>query len=226
MPAEAGLSMANESEHLRRLRRPDLPASEIEKILADREARRFHSVRLALAAHRNTPRAEAISLIETLFWRGLTFLSTNAVVHPEVRRAADRALQRRIPEMTLAERVDLARSVGRGSLPAVRLDPDPRVLAALLDNRLAIEADVVAVAASSRAHPDSLTTVAGHPRWRRRPGVREALLGNPALPREAAEALFADETPEELARISDRDANSRVIRAAAQRVLAQRSRRG
>lgn len=219
------MSMANEAEHLRRLRRPDLAASEVDRILADREARRFHSVRLALAAHRNTPRAEAISLIETLFWRGLTYLSTNALVHPDVRRAADRALQRRIPEMTLAERVDLARSVGRGTLPAVRQDPDPRVLAALLDNRLAIEADVVAVAASSRAHPDSLATVAGHPRWRRRPGVREALLGNPALPGEAAEALFADATPEELARISERHANSGVIRAAAQRVLAQRNRR-
>ncbi len=216
--------MGAESEHLRLLRRPDLPASEVERILGDREARRFHSVRLAIAAHRNTPRADAISLVETLFWRGLAFLSTNALVHPEVRRAADVALQRRLPEMTLAERVDLARSVGRGTLPAVRQDPDPRVLAALLDNRLAIEADVVAVAASARSAPESLATVASHPRWRSRRGVRDALLANPGLRGEVAEALLADATEVELARISERRENSPAIRAAAQTVLAQRRR--
>ena len=216
--------MGAESEHLRLLKRPDLPASEVERILGDREARRFHSVRLAIAAHRNTPRAEAISLVETLFWRGLAFLSTNALVHREVRRAADVALQRRLPEMTLAERVDLARSVGRGTLPAVRQDPDPRVLAALLDNRLAIEADVVAVAASARSAPESLATLAGHPRWRRRTGVRDALLANPGLPGGVAEALLAEATEVELARISERRENPPAIRAAAQTVLAQRRR--
>jgi hypothetical protein len=215
--------MGGEAEHLRRLRRPDLPASEVEQILGDREARRFHSVRLALAAHRNTPRAEAISLVETLFWRGLAHLSTNALVHPEVRRAADRQLQLRLPEMSLAERVDLARSVGRGALPAVRQDPDPRVLAALLDNRLAIEADVVAVAASARAGPEALSTVAGHQRWRRRPAVRDALLTNPALPGEAAEGLFTDATREELVLISERRGSSPAVRAAAERVLARRT---
>lgn len=126
--------------------------------------------------------------------------------------------------MTLAERVDLARSVGRGTLPAVRQDPDPRVLAALLDNRLAIEADVVAVAASARSASESLATVAGHPRWRRRRGVREALLANPGLPGEVAETLLADSTEVELARISERRDNPPAIRAAAQRVLAQRIR--
>ena len=218
--------MGSEAEHLRLLRRSDLPASEVERILGDAEARRFHSVRLALAAHRNTPRAEAISLVQTLFWRGLAYLSTNALVHPEVRRAADFQLQRRLPEMTLAERVDLARSVGRGTLPAVRQDPDPRVLAALLDNRLAIEADVVALAASRRARPEALATVAGHPRWRRRPAVRDALLVNPALPGEAAEALLVDATREELALIAERNEVSPEIRIVAQTVLAQRSRQG
>jgi len=216
--------MGGEAELLRQLRRSDLPPSEVERILEDREARRFHSVRLALAAHRNTPRTEAISLVQTLFWRGLVYLSTNALVHPEVRRAADFQLQLRLPEMTLAERVDLARSVGRGTLPAVRRDPDPRVLAALLDNRLAIEADVVALAASGRARPEALTTVAGHPRWRRRPGVRDALLANPVLPGEAAEALLVDATREELALIAERNGVSPAIRVVAQRVLARRTR--
>jgi hypothetical protein len=215
--------MAGEAEHLRRLRRSDLRASEVERILADREARRFHAVRLALAAHRNTPRAEAISLVETLFWRGLAYLSTNALVHPEIRRAADRQLQRRLPEMTLAERVDLARSVGRGTLPAVRQDPDPRVVAALLDNRFTIESDVVALAASRRARPEALGAVAGHPRWGHRPGVRDALFANPALPGEAAEALLIGATRDELVRISERRENSPAIRAVAQRVLAQRT---
>ena len=215
--------MGGEAELLRQLRRSDLPASDVERILEDREARRYHSVRLALAAHRNTPRAEAISLVQTLSWRGLVYLSTNALVHPEVRRAADFQLQLRLPEMTLAERVDLARSVGRGTLPAVRRDPDPRVLAALLDNRLAIEADVVALAASARARPEALVTVAGHPRWRRRPGVRDALLANPVLPGEAAEALLVDATREELALISGRTDLFPAIRVVAQRVLARRT---
>jgi len=138
--------MGGEAEHLRRLRRHDLPTPEIERILGDREARRFHAVRLALAAHRNTPRADAISLVGTLFWRGLAHLSANALVHPEIRRAADRQLLQRLPEMALAERIDLARSAGRGTLPAFRHDTDTRVLAALLDNRFAIESDVVALA--------------------------------------------------------------------------------
>jgi hypothetical protein len=215
--------MGSEAEHLRLLRRSDLPAAEVVRILGDREARRFHAVRLALAAHRNTPRAEAISLVGTLFWRGLAYLSSNALVHPEIRRAADRQLLRRLPELALSERVDLARSVGRGTLPAFRHDPEPRVLAALLDNRFAIEADVVGLAASGRARPESLAVVAGHPRWRLRPGVRDALLGNPALSDDAAEGLLAGETEEELASLSKRPGSPPGLRAAAQRVLAQRT---
>lgn len=213
--------MGGEGEHLRLLRRPDLPAAELERILGDKEARRFHAVRLALAAHRKTPRADAISLVGTLFWRGLAYLSSNALVHPEIRRAADRQLLRRLPELALAERVDLARSVGRGTLPALRQDPEPRVLAALLDNRFAIEADVVALAAGRR--PESLAVVARHPRWRLRPGVRDALLVNPALSQDAAEGLLAGETKEDLASLLLKSGSPPGLRAAAQRVLAQRT---
>ena len=213
--------MGSEAEHLRLLRRPDLPAAEIERILGDRDARRYHAVRLALAAHRNTPRADAISLVETLFWRGLAYLSANALVHPEIRRAADRQLLQRLPEMAVAERVDLARSAGRGSLPAFRHDQDPRVLAALLDNRFAIESDAIALAAARR--PEVLTVVARHPRWRFRPGVRGALLANPVLSEDVAEALLVGTTGEELALLTQKSDTPPALRAAAQRVLAQRA---
>ena len=127
--------MGAEGQLLAQLRRLDLKPSELERILRDPEARRFHAVRLALASHRLTPRSEALALVETLFSYDLAHLSADVRAHPDVRRVADRLLIRRTSEMALAERMHLARTAGRGMLSALRHDPDPRVVAALLDNR-------------------------------------------------------------------------------------------
>jgi hypothetical protein len=215
-----------ERRYLQLLGRADLPAVELEEVLRNAEARRFHAVRLALAAHRGTPRGEALSLVETLFWRGLAHLSADARVHPEIRRAADVHLLRRLPEMALAERVDLARTVGRGVLLALRQDPEPRVLAALLDNRFATEPDVVQAAARAGAMPQALAVIAQHPRWSSRRAVRQALLGNPALPMSAAGALIAGATDRELANLVEHPGGSPVVRALAQRTLARRAEGG
>src|SRR5262249_53844753 len=105
-----------EGQYLKVLNRPDLPAEALAWLLADRTTRKYHAVRRALAGHPKTPRREALALVATLYWRDLAFLSADARVHPEVRRAADRDLARRLPEMALAERVDVAKSAGRGTL--------------------------------------------------------------------------------------------------------------
>ena len=216
--------MGAEAECLKLLRRPDLPSDEIERILRDRDARRYHAVRLALAAHRNTPRAEALSLVETLFWRALARLSADTRVHPEVRRASDNQLLRRLPELALAERIDLARSAGRGTLAALRLDPDPRVVAGFLDNRFTTEPDVVQVAVAKRSGPETLGAVAEHPRWAPRRAVREALLRNPSLPLAAVEPLLAQAAERELITLRDGPEEPPALRAVAQRVLARRAR--
>ncbi|HWZ85129.1 MAG TPA: hypothetical protein VN032_02945 [Thermoanaerobaculia bacterium] len=156
--------MRTEGECLRLLRRRDLPAETLLEILGDRGARKFHAVRRALAAHPRTPRGDALSLVATLFWRDLAWLSADVRVHPAIRRAADLDLLRRLPDMAVAERVDLARVVGRGALLSLRLDPDARVLAAVLENRFVIEADVIQVAASALgSREDCLALIAGHP---------------------------------------------------------------
>src|SRR5512132_1439107 len=145
--------MRPEGHYLQVLRQSDVSSDSLEAILRDRGARRFHAVRRALAAHPRTPRREALNLVSTLFWRDLAHLSADVRVHPEVRRAADRDLLRRLPELAVAERIDLARTAGRGTLQALRFDPEARVVAAVLDNRFATEPDVVQAAANPEGTP-------------------------------------------------------------------------
>ena len=216
--------MPSEGHFLKLLRRADLPPEDLGDLLADHGARRYHAVRLALAAHPRTPRPAALSLVGTLFWRDLAALSANARVHPEVRRAADLDLLRRLPEMALAERVDLAKTVGRGTLRVLRLDPDPRVVAALLDNRFATEPDVVQAAARPGALAAVLEVISAHPRWSLRPAVRSALLRNPALPISGALALLTRASRQDLEGLCRSPGVPAILKACAERVLADRAR--
>jgi hypothetical protein len=214
--------MSSEGHYLRLLNRPDLPAEALEELLADRAARKYHTVRRALAGHPRTPRREALSLVGTLYWRDLARLSSDSRVHPEVRRAADRDLARRLPEMALSERVDVAKTAGRGTLLVLRFDPDVRVLGGVLDNRLITEPDLVQVAARSETPPAALELLAGHPRWGLRPAIRSALLRNVRLPTAIALSLLSRATLADLLGIRSTPRASPLIRACAERVLAQR----
>jgi hypothetical protein len=213
--------VGTEGQYLKLLRRADLPDEDLERLLSDRSARRYHAVRRAIAAHPRTPRREALSLVSTLFWRDLAHISADARVHPEVRRAADRDLLRRLPEMALAERIDLAKSVGRGTLVMLRYDPDPRVLAAVLENRFATEPDVVQAAA--RGQSPALEVISLHPRWSLRPSVRSALLRNRSLPLVLALALLTRASRDDLEGLRDAPGVSQLLKACAERVLAQRA---
>jgi len=213
--------MRKEGECLELLRRADLPSETLQELLADRGVRKFHAVRRALAAHPKTPRGEALTLVRTLFWRDLAELSADARVHPAVRRAADQDLLRRLPEMAVAEKVDLARAAGPGTLLYLRLDPDPRVLASVLDNRFTTEPDVIQAAARTR-EPAVLERIAAHPRWIARSAVRSAVLRNTVLPRAIALGLLSRATLEDLRGIRDSPSSSVFLRACAERVLADR----
>jgi hypothetical protein len=214
--------VATEADLLKILRRGNLGADELEGLLRDRSVRRLHAVRLALARHPRTPRREALALVTTLFWRDLAALSADSRVHPEVRRAADRDLLRRLPELAVAERIDLAKVVGRGTLVVLRLDPEPRVLAAVLENRFTTEPDVVSAASRREAGATVLRLIADHPRWGVRPGVRSSLLRNRALPESLALTLLSRASLDDLEGLATGPGVSRLIRACAETVLARR----
>jgi hypothetical protein len=215
--------MRTEAECLKLLRRANLSSETLQEVLGDRAARKHHAIRMALAAHPKTPRADALALVTTLFWRDLAHLSADSRVHPVIRRAADQNLLRRLPEMAISERVDLARNVGRGTLLVLRLDRDPRVLASVLENRFTIEADVIQAAIQAAAAPESLELVAGHPRWGARPGVRSAILRNPNLPVSLGLALLTRATLEDLRGVRESPRFPALLKACAERVLAERA---
>ena len=215
--------MRTEGECLRLLRRADLARETVLEILGDRSVRKFHAVRRALAAHPRTPRGDALGLVATLFWRDLASLSADTRVHPAIRRAADLDLLRRLPDMAVAERVDLARNVGRGALLYLRMDPDPRVLASVLENRFAIEADVIQAATIEAGERDNcLVLIAEHPRWGLRPGVRSAILRHPALPLGVALSLLTRASLDDLRGVLESPRVSAIVKACAERVLAER----
>jgi hypothetical protein len=124
--------------------------------------------------------------------------------------------------MALAERVDLARCVGRGTLVALRLDSEPRVLEALLDNRFVIEADVIQASIHGGATETTLALIAAHPRWSLRPGVRSALLRNPSLPLAVALGLLPRASRADLDGILESPHAAEILKACAERLLARR----
>ncbi|MEO8190180.1 MAG: hypothetical protein ABI682_07535 [Acidobacteriota bacterium] len=215
--------MWTEGALLKLLRQNNLSRERFEEILQNKSARRSHVVRRLLAGHPRTPRREALSLVSTLFWRDLAHITSDVRIHPEIRRAAERDLLRRLPEMALAERIDLARSAGRGVLAALRADLNPKVVAAVLDNRFTTEPDVVQAAARPQANPAALEAISAHPRWTLRPGIRSALLRNPALPTASGLALLTSTSSRDLKELLQNPAISRLLAACAERVLAERS---
>ncbi len=181
---------SRERDYLGRGEGAGLSAEEIRALLRDPAARRLHVVRRALAAHPRTPRGEAISLVPTLFWRDLAWISADARAHPEVRRAADLEILRRLPGLAISERVELARVSGPGTIARLRRSGEPPIVRALMRNRFAVESDVVYMAIASR-DPESLEAIASDAVWGLRVGVRAAVARNRFAPSGVAEDLLS-----------------------------------
>src|SRR5262249_226807 len=114
------------------------------------------------------------------------------------------------------------KAAGPGTLLHLRLDVDTRVLASVLDNRYTTEPDVIQATIQARATPESLECIAGHPRWGSRPTIRSALLRHPELSPAVALTLLTRASLDDLRGVRDSERASPLVRACAERVLAER----
>jgi hypothetical protein len=161
---------------------PQLSEVLIRRILERPEHLSIRGVRRALAAHRRTPQADALRLVPTLFWSELLDLGRETRVLPAVRRAAHQILTERYDALPVGARLAIARRAGVELLPRVRLDPEPRVIEAMLENPRLTEGVLQSLAAGATTRPQTLAVIAGSRKWSARLEVRRLLCRNPRTP--------------------------------------------
>src|SRR5688572_1954841 len=198
--AEQGAALLEE-EVLSILENPYVTPNILGRIAQTQRLAAFHSVRLKLVAHRQTPLAHSVKLIHYLYWFDLLPLSINVQVPAPVRRAIDTQLVLRVDKLTLGERVSSARRCSHALIKVFLFDSDPKVFESLLVNKRLREDDLLALISSGRASEEQLRMIAGDAKWSYRYEIRKALVLNPATPRSAAAAQLRHLSQKDLRRI-------------------------
>lgn len=171
-------------------RNPFLTEVQIERLLGSKRLLSAYEVRMEAARHPRTPQILALRFIPGLYWADQVRIGLDMRLHPIVRRAAETRLLERLPGLSVGEKMAIARSAAPGVLSALRHDPTPRVIAALLENPRLTEGLLLPLLASEAAQPSVLAVVAANPKWSVRYPVRLALCQNSRTPLDRALMLL------------------------------------
>jgi hypothetical protein len=131
-------------------------------------------------------------------------------------------LPRALAKAPLGVRRSLARRSDIGLIERLLGDPDPAVVANLLNNPRLTEAEVVRMAARSPVREEVLSAIARHPRWGTRQRVRVTLAHNPGTPTGIALGLLHLLLDQELEAIARDGRLSRVVTSRASTLRAER----
>jgi hypothetical protein len=181
-----------------------------------------YEIKRALALHPRTPLGLARDLLSQLCWRELSEIVNDVRIGPQLRRQAEQALSARAAQLTLGERTALARRASRRVIASLVPCRDGAVLQGLLANPRATELDACRIASAAETPAETLSRLAGHPRWGSRRDVRLALVDNPRTPFSVALNLLAGLAPTDLQRIAGDPKVRRLVRITAHRRLAPR----
>ena len=131
-------------------------------------------------------------------------------------------LPRAMAKVPLGVRRSLARRNDIGVIERLLGDPDPAVIANLLNNPRITELEVVRMAARSPVREEVLTAIARHPRWGIRHRVRVTLAHNPGTPTGITLGLLHLLLDQELQALAQDGRLSQVVVSRAEALLAGR----
>ncbi len=213
----------SEGEMVLLLRNRSITSSLLTRIARDRKWARAYEIKKAVVRHPRTPYSVARNLLSHLYWRDLAEVAGDVRLSPALRRQAESVLAVRLEEMTVGERIALARRASHGIIAALRETGDGRVLRALLENRKLSERDVVGIASGPEVPKEVLGWLAAHPTWSGCHDVRLALAGNPRTPVPAALRLLLQLPRHDLQRIAGDSRVPQLVRVGAERHLVERT---
>lgn len=128
--------------------------------------------------------------------------------------------------LTLGQRRAMSKSFTRETLNRLLSDPDPMVIANLLNNPKVTEKEILKIASKRPNSPNILRLIARHKVWSKRYGVARAIILNPyAMPRVSIALLEAMLT-QDLRLISDDKTLHPQIRLSAKELLDEKEKSG
>ena len=204
------------------------PYCTVDVALAVADERRWlrsTTVRERLAGFRGMPAGRSMDLLATLPWLSLLLIAQTPRTPPVVRRQAEKRLLNRLHQMTLGEKVALARRSHRPLFPSLIQSGDARILGAMLDNPRMVENDVLVMLSRRQTPPDLVQEVARHRKWGARYRVRRGIAESGSAPLPVAISALVHLRASDLQRVMQRPGVGAGVRDAA-RALLEKERRG
>ena len=166
-----------------------------------------------------TPYALAIRLLPGLFWNDLMKTVLNYRINPRLRRVAENYLRDKITNLTLGEKINLARQAPRPAIPFLREADEKLVIAALLQNPNLVEEDVLLMTNNEFTPLEVLEAIGTNHRWTSRYSIRLALVQNARTPMRISLRFLSKLRKQDLRTIAKAPATPELVRRAADRIL-------
>ena len=203
------------------LRRP-VPARALEILAATPPWSEDQRLMGAVVLSPRAPRALALRLVGSLFWRDLADVAASPHVTASARVRAEAILADQLADLRLGDRITLAKIATPPVLARLLEDGDARVVDAGLINRRLREEDLLTAIRRDAASPTLIEAVAASPRWRDRYGLRLAIVLQPRTPLAVALAQMTALLPGDLARVAGDETLLPLVQLAARRVATGR----
>ena len=171
------------------LERKELSGPLLEEISKRKSWRASYRVRLGLAAHPHTPRLVAMRLLRDLHLMDLVRISLLPASPMELRRLADERVLAQLAQLSLGQKLMLARRGSARVAAGLIALGDERVVRVALNNAFLTEAHLLKVLARETLPLAIVGSVAKHDKWSKLVNVRVALLRNPHTPAHRLPAL-------------------------------------
>jgi hypothetical protein len=164
------------------LTRRDLPASVLQALAKNVTAMKNRSVIAGIVSHPRTPRFITMPTARLLYPFELMNVALQPGVPADVKVTIEQILLDKKSQMSLGERITLAKRGPTRIAEALLRDADRGVVETAINNPYLTEACVVRTLMGEGVNLRFVEMVARHPKWSLRVEVRCALLRNPKTP--------------------------------------------
>ena len=183
MRAAAANPNLTEDLALALLKRRDLPSGVLQDLSRNTETLKLRSVLMAMICHPRTPRHVSLPASRMLHTFELLTVALQPAVPADLKVAIEQSIIDRLENMSLGERISLAKRGSTRIAERLLRDPELTVVELALVNSHLTEACVVrTLMIDEEIDERFVKLVANHAKWSLRTDVRSALLRNPKTP--------------------------------------------